>query len=246
MIPELGQAVLGLFDDHRTIRRFRADAIGEDDRRALERAAQRAPSGALVQLGTFIRITDPELRETLTELSGGQPQVRQAPEFYVACIDVRRDQHLIEHRGSTFALSPRFTFLYGLLDVALMAANLATAAEAMGYGVCYIGAFQNRLDEVVRVLELPRGVLPVVGICAGRPERPLPERRGRLSPDAVFMENRYRELDSDELERCFRDMTHPKRSFDWFQALQRYWCPNGLAAQREEVLRRVLAEQGFA
>lgn len=245
MTLDLGQAVVELFERHRTIRVFTDERIPPNDLSALRRSAGRAPSGASVQLGTFIRITDPQLRQRLAQLANDQDQVRQAPEFFVACLDICRERQLIARRGGTCTQAPVFTLLYGLLDVTLMAANMATAAEALGYGVCFIGAIQNHLDEVARLLELPEGVLPVVGLCIGRPATPLPSTKPRLPRDTVFMENGYRSLSVDELDRCYADMAPTTRSGDWFRVLDRYWSPTGLAARREVVVRRALAQQGF-
>jgi hypothetical protein len=59
------------------------------------------------------------------------------------------------------------------------------------------------------------------------------------------MEDRYRSLSADELDQCFAAMAPTTRSGDWFRVLERYWSPEGLAAHREVVVRRALAQQGF-
>jgi nitroreductase len=242
---DLGHAVLALFEQHRTIRDFTDESIAPEDLAALLASAQRAPSGASVQLGSFIRITDPQLRERVAQLANDQEQVRQAPEFFVACLDISRERQLIAHRGGSCTRAPVFTLLYGIIDATLMAANMATAAEALGYGVCFIGAIQDHLDEVAQLLDLPAGVLPVVGLCIGRPAAPLPSTKPRLPRDVVFMENRYRSLSEEELDQCLAAMAPTTRSGDWFRVLDRYWSPEGLAARREVIVRRALAQQGF-
>ena len=245
MRNEVAQAVLELFEQHRTIREFTGEPMPPDDLRALMAAAQRAPSGGTAQLGTFIRVTDPALRRRIAELAANQEQIVTASEFFVACVDGDRERRLIEYRGGRFAHAPWFVLFYGLVDVTLMANNMATAAEAMGYGVCYIGAVQNNLDTVARILELPRGVLPVFGLCIGVPAGPPPPKKPRIPPEAAFMENRYRPLTPELLEACYEAMASTTRTGDWYDVLKRYWAVGGHAERREGILRRTLAQQGF-
>ena len=88
------------------------------------------------------------------------------------------------------------TFLVAVIDASLFAQNLALALEALGYGICFIGGLRNRLPEVDRLLELPSGVLPLFGLCAGvpmpgrDPGRP-PSTRPRLAARAVLARGRY-------------------------------------------------------
>lgn len=238
------QAVLQLFDRHVTVRRFTDDPIPPEHLQAIVRAGQRAPSGATAQLATFIRVTDRALRRRLAHLADDQQQVMDAAEFLVACVDTYRERRLIEHRGGQFGCAPTFCLFYGLVDVALQAANMATAAEAMGYGVCYVGAIQNNLDLVTRELELPQGVLPVFGLCFGVPAEQ-PATKPRLPTRAVLMENRYAEPTPELLDECYRVMAATTRSGDWFLVLRRYFAQGGVGEVRETVLRRALEQQGF-
>lgn len=241
---DLSEAVLQLFERHVTVRDFTADPIPQEHLEAIVRAGQRAPSGGSAQLGTFIRVTDPALRRRLAHLAADQQQIVDAAEFLVACVDTRRERRLIEHRGGEFGCAPFFCLFYGLVDVALQAANVATAAEAMGYGVCYIGALQNHLDVVARELELPAGVLPVFGMCLGVPaERPA--TKPRLPTRAMFMENRYVGPPPELLDECYRVMAATTRTGDWFLVLRRYFGRDGVGEAREVVLKRALRQQGF-
>ncbi len=241
---DVSQAILQLFERHTTIRKYTDDPMPPEHLEAIVRAGQRAPSGATAQLATFIRVTDPDLRRRLADLSG-QEHIVDAAEFLVGCVDTRRERRLIEHRGDEFGCAPTFCLLYGIADVSLQAANMATAAEALGYGVCYIGAIQNNLDLVARELQLPTGVLPVFGICFGVPaEHPAP--KPRIPTRAMLMENRYVEPTPALLDECYRVMAATTRSGDWFLVLRRYFSKGGISERREPVLRRALEQQGFA
>jgi len=87
---------------------------------------------------------------------------QRAAEFLVFCIDVRRLGSCWSSPGGASAAGALVTVHYGTMEVLLTAANIATAAEALGYGTCFIGAILDHLDLIVGALQLPQGVLPVV------------------------------------------------------------------------------------
>ena len=69
--------------------------------------------------------------------------------------------------------SPNFeTFLLSVIDASLFAERMEAAMNAMGYGVCYIGALRNRLPDVDALLALPPGVFPLFGLAVGVPDGP--------------------------------------------------------------------------
>ena len=178
---------LDLYTRRCTVRRYQSEPLAAGDLERIVEAAQRAPTGASGQIYSVVRITDRGLRERLATLSGDQQHIRDAAEFFIFCVDFDRPRRLIEHRGGNFALDPGVTVLYGTMDALLAAANLATAAEALGYGTCFIGAVLNHLDVVARDLRLPHGVLPVVGLTVGVPTAEhKPQRKPRLPPGLVF------------------------------------------------------------
>jgi FMN reductase (NADPH) len=232
---------LNLFTQRSTVRRYRSEPLAAGDLERIMEAGQRAPTGASGQIYSVVRITNHDLRERLATLSGGQQQIRDAAEFFIFCIDVHRAGRLLQHRGEAFGGGPGVSVLYGTMDALLVAANVATSAEALGYGTCFIGAVLNHLDAVARELQLPRGVSPVVGLTVGVPAADhTPLRKPRLPPELVFHENHYREPSPEDLDAALRAMGD-----DWFGTLQRFFGPGGRLAQREPVWRRTLTQQGF-
>ncbi|MCF6192073.1 MAG: nitroreductase family protein [Candidatus Hydrothermae bacterium] len=128
------------------------------------------------------------------------------------------------------------------MDAALAAQNLALAAESMGYGIAFIGGIQNHPRELRDLLGLPRGVLPLVGVCVGVP-RTRPSRRPRLPLEAVVHVDRYRTPDRAQLASMFEAMAPITSSGDWLDVLRRYFARGGVMEQREEAFRRVWEEQ---
>ncbi len=225
-----------------SVRRYRSEPVPAEDLDFLLEVARRAPSDASGQMGTLLRITDPEIRKEVARLSGGQEHILQAPEFFVACADVYRLQRVLEAKGLQFGMKQRVALHFGIVDAVIQVTYLAAAAEALGYGTCFIGGIVNHMEDLARLLLLPRGVYPVVGLTLGipaekRPPRPKPPR------DLLVHENAYRRYTEEDLRRLVESMSAGGR--DWIAVLQRYFARGGRMEAREEVVARTLYLQGF-
>jgi nitroreductase len=80
-----------LLRSHRSIRHFTDAPISDEQRAAIIASAQGASSSSFLQCSSIIRVTDPEIRQQLVPLSGGQQHVAQAAEFWVFCADFNRN-----------------------------------------------------------------------------------------------------------------------------------------------------------
>ena len=97
---------------------------------------------------------------------------------------------LLRTHRDTHARAKLEAFLVAVIDASLFAQNACVAFESMGYGICYIGGLRNDLNRVDELLQLPRGVYPLYGLCVGIPdEDPMP--RPRVDIDGVLFENGY-------------------------------------------------------
>ncbi|MBN1889491.1 MAG: nitroreductase family protein [Thermoflexales bacterium] len=228
----------------RTIRKYKAEPLPAEDREQIIACAQRAPTGGGLQVYSLVRVTDAGLRAQIAHLAGDQAHVREAAEFFVVCADVHRDRALIAHRGGQPGVASVMSLLYGCLDATIAASFMGLAAEALGYGTCFIGGIQNALDEIARLLALPEGVLPVVGLCIGRPAEQ-PEQRPRMPLDVIVHENAYGQLTPDDLDRCYAAQAAASSSGDWFRTVNRYLGAGGVMDKREPIARQTLAQQGL-
>ena len=227
-----------------SVRKFKNEPIPASDLQTIINAARQAPTDASAQLYTILRIRDPELRQKLAHLSGDQQQIIDAAEFFVLLADVHRLEKLLEHRGQRLGNWPRTAHHFAVVDAAIAGAHLAMAAEALGYGICWIGGLLNQVDEVVELLDLPPGVLPISGLVVGVPaERPDP--RPRLPQEMVVHEDSYREYDPEELEAGYAAMAPFSRKGDWLPLLKHYFAAGGVMEERDAVYGRAAARQGF-
>jgi nitroreductase len=154
-----------LLRSHRSIRHFTDAPMSDEQRAAIIASAQGASSSSFLQCSSIIRVTDPEIRQQLVPLSGGQQHVAQAAEFWVFCADFNRNLQICP--DAQLGLAEQL--LLGCVDTAILAQNALVAAEP-GLGGVYIGGLRNSIDAVTELLKLPARTAAV---------RPLPWLAGR-------------------------------------------------------------------
>ncbi len=235
---------LSLLRSHASVRDYAPEPVPDDHWRAMLACGQQASTDATGQMYCAIEIRSPDLRRDVAILSGDQAHVHAAPRLLVVCLDVRRLRLLLEHRGERLGIQPAVALLFGITDAALFAQNLVTAAEALGYGTCYIGGVQNHAPDLARLLGLPVGVLPLWGLTVGKPVHkgaPKP----RTPTDLAVHVDRYRDPSMDELDEIFQTMKAATRSGDWLNAIRKYFAEGGIMQQREATFRALLEQQGL-
>lgn len=230
---------------HRSIRTFRPEPLPDGMLRRLVAEAQHAPTDATAQLYSFVRIAERGLRQRIAVLAGNQEHIGTAAEFMVVCADVRRVARLLARRGATPGSVPATGLHFAIVDSALAAQRLIDAAESVGLGTVCVGGIVNGIEELVDMLALPVGVLPLFGLCLGLPDEE-PPVRPRIAVESVLHTDRYRDQASAEIDADMEAMAGVTRRGDWLAVLARYFAAGGVMEEREPALHRVLERQGFA
>lgn len=189
--------VIKLLQSHRSIRKFTDQEIPRGLLLELLKAGQAAATSSHVQAYSVIHVKDAANREQLAELSGGQGYVASSAVFLVFCADMKRPTEASARTGANVERGMTEQLLVATVDTALMAQNVAVAAESEGLGICYIGGIRNNPEAVSELLKLPPHVYPVFGMCLGYPDHQ-PEVKPRLPVEAILKEDYYTE-DSDQV-----------------------------------------------
>lgn len=192
---------------HRSIRKFTEQRIPRELFRALIEAGQAAATSNHIQAYTVIHVTNPDNRKAIAELAGGQTYVAECSDFLVFCADLKRPTEAAGRAGAEVIEGMTEQLLVATVDTALMAQNVAVAAESEGLGLCYIGGIRNNPAEVSRLLKLPDHVYPVFGMCLGYPDQN-PEVKPRLPVEAILKEDYYSDSDDEALVAGFDDRMH--------------------------------------
>ena len=184
---------LGHFLNHRSIRKFSPEPIPEETLQGLIAAAQSAATSSNLQLWSVISIQDVERRERITQLCADQTQVKDCAVYLCFLADHYRLRRAAEKKGEACeGLGHTEFFTMAVIDAALAAERLVCAAEAIGLGICYIGALRNDAEGVKQLLELPEGTFGLFGLCLGWPAEPMTAKiKPRLSQDAVWFRETY-------------------------------------------------------
>ncbi|ELZ8933026.1 oxygen-insensitive NADPH nitroreductase [Cronobacter dublinensis] len=183
-----------LLCSHRSIRHYTDEPISDAQREAIIHAAQSASSSSFLQCSSIIRITDRAMREQLVTLTGGQPHVAKAAEFWVFCADFNRLLQICPEAQLGLAEQ----LLLGVVDTAMLGQNALVAAESLGIGGVYIGGIRNSIEAVTELLGLPQHVLPLFGLCLGWPADD-PQVKPRMPAGLMVHENRYQPVDRELL-----------------------------------------------
>lgn len=186
---------LELLHNHTSVRSFTDQPMTEEQREAIFKAANQTSSFSLLQAVSIIRITNPDLRKKAMHLCMDQPYIEDAAEFWIFCADFNRNHQIAPEVDIEYI---EF-LLIGSFDAGLMAQNALTAAESMGLGGVFIGAVRSNINELSELLNLPKYVIPLVGLCLGSPAGDKPELKPRLPQSMVLLENQYQSLDNEKL-----------------------------------------------
>jgi nitroreductase len=190
--------------NHRSIRSYKPDPIGEEILAELLEAGVRASSSGNMQTYSIIVSQDRAMRERLFVPHMEQNMVLEAPAVLTFCADFRRMRKWLRINDAPDNFDDFFAFLVAAVDAILVSQNVALAAEAKGLGICYMGSTLANVDQIGEILELPEGVMPVVGFSLGWPnENPAP--RDRLPLSGLVHYETYQDHNDDEIREIYRD-----------------------------------------
>ena len=142
----------------RSVRKFLKSDVPDEMIFKLLDAARHAPSAANKQPWEFIIVRDPKVRKLLAAAAEGQDWIADAPVIIAVCVNMKIAGSRHGERGLR---------LYGLQGVAAAVENLLLAANAVGLGTVWVGAFSE--PKVAAHLRCPEHVRPAVLVPLGWP-----------------------------------------------------------------------------
>jgi len=193
-----------LLFERASCRSFSDKSVPGEVLRIVLEAGTHAPSGGNLQPYSIIKIESPDTRRKLAELCG-QKFIGEAPINLIFCIDLHRLERWAELETAPFTATSSFRhFWVSIQDTVMCAQNICTAADAMGLGSVYIGTVLEAFPQLREMLQLPKGVFPVVLLCLGYPETKAAPRK-KLGIDTIVHDEKYHETDDSKLLRAFNE-----------------------------------------
>jgi nitroreductase len=146
----------------RSIRKYRPELVPEEKLEMILEAARLAPSAGNRQPWRFVVVQNVDRKKALAEVANNQAFLKDAAAIIVAVGDPEASARWYEK------------------DTMIALEHMVLAATALGYGTCWIGAFDE--DAAKRLLRIPAkmkvvAILPI-GVSS---EKPAPKPRKELS-----------------------------------------------------------------
>lgn len=242
---------LATIKHHQSMRNFTGAAITSEQMTAIEDAIIQTSSTCFLQLVTAIKVRDKNKLAQIAELSGHQGHIAKCDTFIMFCLDVTKLEHFAEIKppyGLRFIIG-------GLNDCSAACQNALTVAESLGLGGVIVGGYKGGIKEVSELLKLPRGVVPLLGLCLGVPdEQYREEQKPRLPRSWLIMEDEFvnpwdkegaqAEFDAydQEFKRYYQSRKYNQQNCTWTDASKAYLV--GTLKPAENIIA-YLKEQGF-
>jgi len=150
----------------RSIRKYKPEPIPEADLHLILEAARRAPTGSNKQNWKMVVVTGPEMRTKTAEACSGQMWMADAAA--ILC--------LVTLPGE------------GKTNGAIVLDHAILAATSLGYGTCWIGAYDEAKVKAVLGIPDDHGILCLtpVGVPADQPAA-----RPRKARNVLFAQNSF-------------------------------------------------------
>ena len=169
--------VMTAIRERRSVRAYGETEVPQEAVDRLVEAAMCAPSAGNLQSRKFFFVTHGEIKARLARAALDQWFIAQAPLVIVACAD----------RNAVRSYGQRGHELYAVQDATASVQNMLLAAEGLGLGACWVGAFRE--GKVAESLDLPMHLRPVAIVPVGFPaESPQTPPRVRVEDAVEFVE----------------------------------------------------------
>lgn len=156
--------------ERRSVRKYKQDAIPVEQLQQILEAGRQAPTAANRQPWHIIVVSDPEQRQRVAEACNGQMWMADAAHILVA------------------VGLPEVSKKWYPVDIGITLENIVLAARSLGYGTCWIGAFDPA--KVKAVCQIPADLEVVACTPLGVPDA-APAARPRKEWDELFSAEVY-------------------------------------------------------
>jgi len=194
--------VIDTMMQRKSIRKYTSQQPDADVLETIVRAGQQAPFA--YQLGSVIMSRDREHNPF------------SAPLLFTICMDMHRFELIMAQRGWKVAANDLSILILGIQDATLMAENMVVAAESLGLGSCFLGAWPYMAKKLRRQYKIPERVFPVVGLTMGYPAEN-PPTRPRYPLNVHMFEEEYPQLDDSTIQQAMQAMDDGYLAQDYYR-----------------------------
>ncbi|MCF0205910.1 MAG: nitroreductase family protein [Bacteroidales bacterium] len=190
--------------DHVSVREYSDKEIPSEVMQQVLKAAVRASNTGNMQVYSIVVNTDKEMINKLAPAHFCQPAISNAKAVLTFCVDFNRFNKWCYCRNAEPGYGNFLSFLTAATDAVIAAQNACLEAESNGLGICYLGTVIYNPDKIIEVLQLPKGVVPVVTITMGYPKGK-PALTDRLPLEAVVHYETYKDYTNADIDRLYAE-----------------------------------------
>ncbi|MFQ5476663.1 MAG: nitroreductase family protein [Nitrosopumilus sp.] len=190
----------------RSIKRFdKNHKMSKDEINSLLELAILSPTSYNIQNWRFVIVTDQSIKDKLSELSHGQPQVSEASLVIVLCADLnswdkspeRYWMSLPEESRNSLVNSIRNSYSdkseqqrdEAMRSCGMAAQTIMLAAKSMGYDTCPMKGFDY--PAVGKLINLPDDHIISMMVVVGKKSKDASARGGQLPLSEIVFENKF-------------------------------------------------------
>jgi len=156
-------------EKRRSIRRFRPNPIPDKNLKKILEAGRLAPSGGNRQPWSFIVVRKPETKKKLAAVANLQQFIADADTVLIALGDPAVSKSLYKQ------------------DPMIAIEHMVLASTALGYGTCWIGAFNE--NDVKEIAKVPENMTVIALLPIGIPDENPPPKPRRAFKEVFFKES---------------------------------------------------------
>jgi len=239
--------------NRRTIRKYSEEPVGDDLLYDLLKSGCHTSTTGNMQVYSIIITRDEGRKKELAPLHFNQKMVTEAPLVLTFCADFNRFSKWCIINNARPGYDNFLSFMTAAVDALLVAQTICVAAEARGLGICYLGTTTYMAHEIIRILNLPKGVVPVTTVTLGWPAEK-PEQPDRLPVEAVIHKEIYSDYTDQQIKGFYLEKEMREDSLQFIKENNKTTLAQvftDVRYKREDniyfskMLLKVLEDQGF-
>jgi nitroreductase len=156
----------------RSVRKYKDKDIKKEDLNLILKAASHAPNPYDHRTWKLIVITDKELIERIAEVSGDQLWIKNSNILIIGVI-----------------LPVKGTVKWKIVDISIAMENMVLMAQALGYGSCWIGYFNEK--KLKDILKIPNDCDILAYLTLGVSDE-IPKKRDYGITDTYIKKNKFK------------------------------------------------------
>ncbi len=188
---------------HRSIRKYRSTCISDELLDKLLECGIRSSNTGNMQLYSIIVTRDQDRKALLAPMHFNQAMVTEAPVLLTICLDINRFIKWCRINNTSTDFKNLLWLLNGTIDSSILAQNISIAAENLGLGICYLGTTLYNASEISKILNLPKGVIPITALTIGYPEI-IPDQTDRLPLNGVVHYEEYCDYTDKQISEIYQ------------------------------------------